>query len=110
LFYSRISMALIQVGGLNEVPPGSVREVSHGDRTFALCNLDGKLYCLDGVCPHAGGPLGEGILQGEMLVCPWHGWEFSCVTGANDADEDLTVDQFPVTVENGRIFIDVPES
>jgi nitrite reductase (NADH) small subunit len=103
-------MALIKVGPLDNVPLGQVVQAIHGDRTFAVCNLNGRLYGLDGTCPHAGGPLGEGILQGEMLICPWHGWEFNCVTGANDDDEDLVVDHFPVRVENGDIFIDVPES
>jgi nitrite reductase/ring-hydroxylating ferredoxin subunit len=103
-------MALIKVGPVEAVPPGQVVEARSGERAFAVCNFDGKFYCLDGVCPHAGGPLGEGALQGEMLVCPWHGWEFSCVTGANDSDEDLLVDKYNVVVQNGEIFIDAPES
>ena len=103
-------MPLIKVAKADEVPPGQVIEVQSGDRTFALCNVDGKFYCVDNLCPHAGGPLGQGTLQGEMLVCPWHSWEFSCVTGVNAEDEDLTVDQFKVLVEANDVFIDAPES
>jgi nitrite reductase (NADH) small subunit len=101
-------MPLIKVAHANELLPGQMMEVQSGDRLFAICNIDGALHCIDGTCPHAGGPLGQGALQGEMVVCPWHGWEFNCLTGANDADEDLTVDRYPVTVQNGDIFIDAP--
>jgi nitrite reductase/ring-hydroxylating ferredoxin subunit len=103
-------MPFVKVGPSPELAPGQVVEAQAGDRTFAVCNVDGKLYCLDGVCPHAGGPLGQGVLQGQTLTCPWHGWEFNCVTGANVEDEDLVVDQYKIVVENGEILIDVPES
>jgi nitrite reductase/ring-hydroxylating ferredoxin subunit len=102
-------MALTKVAVADDLKPGQVMEVSSGDRTFALCNTDGEIHCLDGTCPHAGGPLGEGTLQGDMLVCPWHGWEYNAKTGVNDSDEDVVVDTFPVVVKDGSIFIDIPE-
>ena len=101
-------MALIKAAILSDLPPGQVSEIQVGDATYALCNVDGQLHCISGVCPHAGGPLGQGMLQGETLMCPWHGWEFSCRTGANDSDPDLIVDKFNVQITNGEIFIDVP--
>ncbi len=103
-------MPLVKVAAIKDVPPGQVIEVQAGNRELALCNVGGKLYCVDNLCPHAGGPLAQGALQGEMLVCPWHGWEFNCTTGANDQDEDLTVDRFKVLVEADNILVEVPES
>ena len=76
--------------------------------TFAICNAGGELYGLGGVCPHAGGPLGQGALHGTTLVCPWHGWEYDCRTGVNDFDEDVKVDTFAVRAEGDDILIDVP--
>src|SRR5689334_4071771 len=102
-------MPLVKVAAVDELSPGRVMEVQSGDRTFAVCNVGGSFHCLDGTCPHAGGPLGQGEIQGQMLVCPWHGWEFNCATGANDADEDLMVEKFNVVVQNGSVFADVPE-
>jgi nitrite reductase/ring-hydroxylating ferredoxin subunit len=102
-------MSLIKAAAAGDLKPGQVIEVQSGDRSFALCNVNGAVYCLDGTCPHAGGPLGQGAIQGNLLVCPWHGWEFDCKTGANDADEDLVVEQYRVVVEDGSVFIDVPE-
>ena len=101
-------MPLIKASSVNDLPPGSVTEVQSGDFTYAVCNVDGKVYCLDGTCPHAGGPLGQGNLNGNYLVCPWHGWEYDCRTGLNDSDEDVKVDTYPVQIQNGDILIDVP--
>lgn len=101
-------MPLVKASSLNDLPPGAVTEVQSGDLTYAICNVDGKIYCLDGTCPHAGGPLGQGNLNGNYLVCPWHGWEYDCRTGLNDSDEDVKVDTFPVQIQNGDILIDVP--
>ena len=68
-----------------------------GEDTYAICNAGGEVYALDGICPHAGGPLGQGALHGTTLVCPWHAWEFDCRSG-----------EVPVKIEGGAIFIDVP--
>ncbi|MFZ0589849.1 MAG: Rieske 2Fe-2S domain-containing protein [Bryobacteraceae bacterium] len=100
---------MIKVAAASDLAPGQVMEVQTSDRSFALCNLNGHLHCLDGTCPHAGGPLGQGALEGDLLVCPWHGYEFHCATGTNDSDEDLMVETFKVVVQDGSIFIDVPE-
>jgi nitrite reductase (NADH) small subunit len=101
-------MPLLKVGTVQSLPPGTVTEVENGDITYAVCNVDGKLHCVDGICPHAGGPLGQGNLNGSLLVCPWHGWEFDCTTGVNDLDEDLCLETFPVRVQGDEILIDVP--
>lgn len=79
-----------------------------GERAFAICNLGGELHALDGVCPHAGGPLGEGILDGERLICPWHAWEYDCRTGANDYDEKVKLAKFAVKAEGDDVLVDVP--
>jgi nitrite reductase/ring-hydroxylating ferredoxin subunit len=98
-------MAFVKVGTLAELPAGSVMEATLGERTFAICNLNGELHALDGSCPHVGGPLGQGNLEGSTLICPWHCWEFDCRTGANEHNEDLSVRKFDVRVENGDILI-----
>ena len=101
-------MPFLKVGALALLPPGTVTEVQHEGNAYALANVNGELFCVDGLCPHAGGPLGEGTLNGSMLVCPWHGWEFDCRTGANDFDEDLKLASFSVIVDNDQISIDLP--
>jgi nitrite reductase (NADH) small subunit len=101
-------MPLFKVKPLAEFPPGEVLEVEAGETTYAVCNVDGKFHCMDGVCPHAGGPLGQGNLNGNYLVCPWHGWEFDCRTGLNDSDEDVQLQTYPVVVKDDDIYVDLP--
>jgi nitrite reductase/ring-hydroxylating ferredoxin subunit len=101
-------MALVKVKPLAEFSPGAVEEVTHGEAIYAVCNVDGVLHCLEGVCPHEGGPLGLGTLNGNFVVCPWQGWEFDCRTGLNDFDEDVKLATFPVVVRDGIVLIDVP--
>ena len=100
-------MALVKVGTVSGLPPGSVMQADVGDNSYAICNVGGELHALDGVCPHAGGPLGEGALHGYTLVCPWHAWEFDCRTGANDFDPDVIVPTLPVKIEGSDILLDV---
>ena len=63
------------------VPPGESAEVVAEGRIFAVFNVDGTFHVLDGICPHAGGPLGKGILDGSIVTCPWHGWQFDVRDG-----------------------------
>ena len=53
--------------------PGEVTEVIIGGTAIAIANVDGEFHALSNACPHAGGPLGEGQLEGSLLRCPYHG-------------------------------------
>lgn len=97
----------IEVATLAEVPPGSMREVIAGDRVVALANVDGQIFALDGVCPHQGGPLGEGQLEGPIVTCPWHGWQFDVRTGQHCLSQTIIQPQFTVRVEGDSIFVDL---
>ena len=101
-------MALVKVAAVSQLPPGSVMEARIGENSYAVCNVDGELHVLEGICPHAGGPLGEGTLNGNNIVCPWHGYEFDCRTGVNDMDEDLQVQTYAVVIQGGDILIEIP--
>lgn len=101
-------MPLVTVRMAQELPPGSVVEVRVGAEIYALCNVDGHFHCVGGRCPHMGGPLGQGMLCGTRLMCPWHGWEFECATGAN-CDGGDPIDSYPVVVRDGWVCIETPE-
>ena len=100
-------MAWTKLASLGELPPGGLMEVELGDRLFALCNVAGEVRALDGVCPHHGGPLGEGTLNGEIVTCPWHMWEFHSGTGACGFNPSVTVPTYGVRVENDEILVDI---
>ncbi|HYL34864.1 MAG TPA: Rieske (2Fe-2S) protein [Bryobacteraceae bacterium] len=102
-------MAFVKIGSLSQLPPGSVMEVTLGDESYAVCNAGGELHALTGICPHAGGPVGQGTLQDHLLVCPWHEWAYDCRSGENDYDPAVKLDKFAVKVEGDDILLD-PES
>jgi len=100
-------MSFVKVGSLAALPPGSAMEVRVGEETYAVCNANGQIHAVEGICLHAGGPLGQGALHGTALVCPWHAWEYDCVTGRNDMDERLCLAKFPVKLDGDDILIDI---
>jgi nitrite reductase/ring-hydroxylating ferredoxin subunit len=73
----------VTVARLSDVPPGALLAVQAGDRWYALANVDGTLHALDNNCPHNGGPLTRGTLNGVELTCPWHGWRWDVTSGRN---------------------------
>jgi nitrite reductase (NADH) small subunit len=101
-------MPFVKVAAASALPPGQVMEAEVNGNTYAVCNVGGELRAFDGVCPHAGGPLGQGNIEDGRLICPWHAWEYDCRTGVNDYDESVKLAAFPVKIEAGDILIDVP--
>ena len=93
---------------MNEVPPGSGREVTAGDRVIALFRTGDEFHAIDGICPHAGGPLGKGYVTGTRVTCPWHGWQFDFSNGRNCLNAAISAETFPVVVENGAVYVDLP--
>ena len=97
----------VRVGSLAKLPPGTIYEFEVAGRPVAVCNSGGIVHALDGICPHAGGPLGHGALHDHTVVCPYHAWEFDCRTGENDFDPSLKVATFAVRLEGDDILVDV---
>ena len=127
------------VATLGELPPGARKIVEVEGRSIGLFNVAGSLYALRNACPHQGAPLCRGKItglmvpsapgeyrfqrQGEILRCPWHGWEFDITTGLSvfnphrtrvrryevtverpDPD-DPSIEMFPLTVEDGVVTV-----
>jgi nitrite reductase (NADH) small subunit len=96
----------VKVLPVSALPPGATAEVSVGENEYALCNLNGEIHALDNICPCSGGPLGQGVLQGNLLVCPWHGRRYDCRTGVHHFDSNVKVAKFAVRIRDGDILID----
>lgn len=90
----------------NELSAGNARTADVGNMQLAVFNVDGKFYALENSCPHQGGPLAEGFVEGKCVTCPWHGWEFDVTTGeCPDMGEEVA--RFPVRVEDGTVQVEV---
>ena len=99
---------LYDVAAVWEIAPGEAKLVEAGGKEIALFNCGGEYYALDNDCTHVGGPLCEGEIIGDRVVCPWHGAEFSIRTGevlGPPADE--SVGTYAVRIEDDRILIEI---
>src|SRR5260370_14026527 len=74
-------MGFEKASSLAEIPEGSIKEVQVAGQPIALANVAGTVYAINNTCLHRGGPLGEGLLEGKVVTCPWHGWQFDVTTG-----------------------------
>ena len=101
-------MARVCLGSIKDVPAGEGRVVEAGGRALALFNVDGAFYAIDNTCFHRGGPLGEGELEGKVVICPWHGWRWDVTTGANVNNPAVKMAAVPVIVEGDQVWVDLP--
>ena len=97
----------VKVASVSELRPGSAKVIEVMGKTIALFNVEGTIYAMDNTCLHQGGPLGEGELQGEVVICPWHQWEYNVRTGEVPGDSSLKVATYPVQVEGDDIKVAV---
>ena len=84
-------------------------EVVVGEQIVALFSVGGELFALDGVCPHQGGPLGEGELIGCVVTCPWHGWQFDVRTGQHQLNRTVVQPSFETKTDDGGVWVKIPE-
>ena len=131
------------VGRASDLPPGERLIVTLEGRSIGVFNVNGTFHALRNQCPHQQAPLCRGALKGlltaddpdhvrltrhgEILRCPWHGWEFDVLTGRSvfnphklrvrayavtvepeEEDEDPSIETFPVDVQRGRLVVHVP--
>ncbi|MBI3464631.1 MAG: Rieske (2Fe-2S) protein [Planctomycetes bacterium] len=100
----------LRVASVSEMPSGSAKEVYAAGRIIALFNVDGTFYALDGVCPHQGGPLGQGTLQHRILTCPWHGWQFDVTTGRHLVNPHIVQERLEVLTNGDDVFLVVDQT
>jgi nitrite reductase/ring-hydroxylating ferredoxin subunit len=96
----------IRVAAVEEILPGTGKLVMGSfEKPIALFNVDGEFYAINYICPHMGGPLGEGRLRGYVVSCPWHGWTFDVRTGLSDHEGGHSVSAYNVKVEGNDVFV-----
>ena len=96
----------IDIGAADELARAPLRGITIERRRLALSFKDGVFGVVDGICNHAGGPLGEGRLDGDYIVCPWHYWKFHRATGLGEPGYEAdAVPAHAVKIENGRVLV-----
>lgn len=110
-------------GRVEDIPPGTRLILPHGQHGIGVFNVNGTFAALNNYCPHAGAPVCVGKVtgttraegpyeltwehEGEILRCPWHGWEFWLHNGKAVVGKPRAIKSYPVRVEDGLVIVDV---
>ena len=97
----------VDVGPLDQLPPGNAMVATVEGKSVALFNVDGTIYAMDDSCVHAGASLGAGKLAGKIVTCRAHGLRYDVTTGKVTSTPELGVKSYPVKVVSGRIMVGV---
>jgi nitrite reductase/ring-hydroxylating ferredoxin subunit/multimeric flavodoxin WrbA len=96
------------LGAADEFRKRPITPAMAGRLKVAVTFHDGVFGCISGVCSHAGGPLGDGTLEGEYVKCPWHNWKYHFRTGLGEPGfEEDAVPRYEVSVDGGRVLINI---
>jgi len=95
----------VPVAAAADIAPGTAKTVVVDGREVAVFNVGGTFYALDNSCPHQGGPLADGWVEGTTVTCAWHAWCFNLTDGSMTLGAFARVETFGVRVEDGQVFV-----
>jgi len=95
----------VRVIGTTDLQPGHGIVAEVKGKTLAVFNVDGVFHAIDNTCIHRGGPLGEGEIEGTIVTCPWHGWQYDVTTGTCVANPAAKVERYNVQVDGTDVKV-----
>lgn len=98
----------LKVAIIGDIPINGRKLVERNGMGIVIFNAEGSYFAVGRNCPHEGGPLDEGILEGGVLTCPWHGIMFDLATGDAVDEGGYSITRYEVKVEDGSIFLGGP--
>jgi len=97
----------VEVAKTSDLPVGRARVCTIGTQRIALYHTARGFFASGNTCPHRGGPLGEGDIIGNEIICPWHLWGFDVATGECGGNPELTIPTYEVRIEGESILVNV---
>ena len=97
----------VKAAAKGDIPADTGFLVEIAGRQIALFCVGGKIHAIDSVCPHQGGPLHEGGLDGATVICPWHGWEFNVTSGVCTFNPAVKQTTFRVKEEGEDVYVEI---
>ena len=95
----------VRIGAVEDFPEGQGRIISAARKPVAVFKAGGKFYAVNNICPHMGGPIGEGRLRGYLVDCPWHGWSYDIRNGKDPTPPGHDISAYEVKVEGDVISV-----
>jgi nitrite reductase/ring-hydroxylating ferredoxin subunit len=106
-FQGRRRLAPVELCGVDQLWDGEMECFRAGDTTILLLKIDGQFHAYQGHCPHQGAALAEGDLDGVLLTCPAHRWQFDATNGKGVNPKSARLKRFPVHVAERKVWIEV---
>jgi nitrite reductase (NADH) small subunit len=101
-------MPFTKIAAQSDLPPANeAKEFPCDGKTVCIANVNGEFSAMDNVCLHRGGPLGQGMIEGSKVICPWHGWAWDAKTGVAVQDSNVKVAVYPMKIENGDVMVEI---
>lgn len=103
----KMAYKVAEITELQEGIPFVVRISMHLE--IVLIKKHNKIFALNNECPHMGGPLGEGEVENNELVCPWHQWRFNIETGACSESKEEPILCYKTFIKGNHVYLEIPE-
>jgi nitrite reductase (NADH) small subunit len=98
---------IVKLARTSDLPPeNEAREFPCGQKVVCVANVGGTVTVMDNVCLHRGGPLGQGMIEGGKVVCPWHGWAYDPNTGEAAHNPAAKVAVYPLKIEGEDVMVE----
>lgn len=97
----------VKVAKKSEIPSDTGKWVEVRGKEIALFQVGGKVYAIEHLCAHQGGPLAEGGLEGTVVTCPWHGWQYDVTSGLCTFNDSVKQQTYRVKEEGDDILVEV---
>ena len=104
-----VSTKNVVVAAEAEIADGQRKIVQVDSLSIGVFHHDGQWYAVRNSCIHRGGPVATGKLEGDILTCPWHGFQFNLRTAVCVADPKAELDHYPVSIVDGQVHLQVPD-
>ena len=96
----------VKLAAQSDLPAvNEVKELPCGDKLICVANVNGEISAMENTCLHRGGPLGQGVIEGGKVICPWHGWAWDPKTGQGPGPT-AKIAVYPVKVDGEDVLIE----
>ena len=100
-------MAFTKLAAQSDLPAiNHVKELPCGEKLLCVASVNGEISAMENTCLHRGGPLGQGVIEGGKVICPWHGWAWDPKAGQAQVP-GAKIAVYPVKIENGDVLIEI---
>jgi nitrite reductase/ring-hydroxylating ferredoxin subunit len=97
----------VKVGSVSDLAEGQAKVAQVDGQRIAIFHVGGRYYALEASCPHEGGPLADGVIEGLRIICPWHGYDFHLKIGECGLDPDIRALTYPIKVQDDDLLIEM---